>query len=129
MRELLRRVRRGPDRVRDALHDMTRDVRSVIITLGLVIVVMGLAFAGSWLSDRAAGGPAAREAASQSLQNGKNLCEFNRAVADAFATFLEAAPRTTPEGQHAIDRMVQVAAECEPEAPEDALTYNPPEEP
>lgn len=130
MRETLRRFAQIPDRLATAVREMTHDLRSVLITVGVVVLVMALAFAGSWLSDRAAGGPASRNAAAQSAQNGRNLCEFNNSLAMAFATFAQESPQLSPEAEAAIANLVQTAAECKPEAPrEQTFPLGPPEEP
>lgn len=82
MRKLMSRFGSIPGQLGRGTHDMTRDRRGVVITFFLVVLVMGLAFAGSWLSDRAAGGPAARTNINrtnaliefQAANQGRTLC-------------------------------------------------------
>lgn len=104
-----------PDEAAEAIRNDHR--QTVLAVAGGLLVMFLLVTSSIILVDRFSGGPGAREAAAQSLQNGENLCEFAEATANALSALASTQP-LTDEQSTALREMRRTARLCRPEPSE-----------
>lgn len=88
---------------------------TIVYAFGTVALVIACTYVGLFIFDKQVDAPrqsTLRESVVQSQRNGENLCDFAVATADALAALAQS-PNLTDEQAAALERMVDVADNCQ----------------
>lgn len=105
------------DRRRTIRREADRDhrefsAREALVSAALVVCVIVAAVFGSWLADRLNDGPGARNAATQSAENGERLCDIATALSKVVLVF-STSDQLNDEQRAALAELDEVADDCQ----------------